>query len=136
MGLFRGQCIQLDDTTDKLINHPSMFVAENTTVAVINQSLNLEKIVEKVRANSQLRVIYLSNAESDGQRTTDTEEENIVTEILKKLPTGSCVIPSSETRRLSLIRHLLFSFPSEEVRFTADLMLGNQGPRQEVDFER
>ncbi|GLJ51993.1 hypothetical protein SUGI_1105170 [Cryptomeria japonica] len=137
-GLFHGRCIELDSMTNELIEHTSVFVGENTTVAVIrlpfdsNHSLHFQRLVGRAMQRQTsgttelLRIFYLK----------DTDEEESIREVLKHMPEGSWVIPSSEIRRFLLLQYLLFNVSVKDICFIADVRLDEQGRQIFVDSMR
>ncbi|GLJ51984.1 hypothetical protein SUGI_1104810 [Cryptomeria japonica] len=147
-GLFHGRCIELDSMTNELIEHTSVFVGENTTLAVIslpfdtNHSLHFQRLVGRAMQRQTsgttelLSIFYLKKAEMDGKGTKDTDEEESIREVLKCMPEGSWVIPSSEIRRFFLLQHLLFNVSVKDICFIADVRLDEQGRQIFVDSMR
>ncbi|KAH9292997.1 hypothetical protein KI387_041824 [Taxus chinensis] len=149
IGLLGGQCIELNSSRDGWIEHLSVSVFKDTTsVAVIglphfDQQL-LQRVlgtaIEAARAASsgQLRIICVKKVSLYGETpAADAKEEERITKILKWLPHGSLVIPSTDTRRLSLIKELCFSSSADDkvACFMADIRADNKGRQTFLDGE-
>ncbi|KAH9295491.1 hypothetical protein KI387_039079, partial [Taxus chinensis] len=148
VSLFNHHCkmLKLNDLKDKLIEQSSMLVQKDTTLALISLPIQiqserhqqlLQKLVKIARekanraSSGQLQVICIKKFKTDGQRPTEEEEEESIREVLKWLPEGSCAIPSTDTRRYSVIQFIFFSEFGNSASgklgcFMADMWVDNQ----------